>query len=182
MSLITVDGRSALLTRDADAEQLGDALITTKLLGDADTTDGVVSANRAVMRPDASGPPPHFHKTAAEIFFVLDGAVEALAGDQLVTIERNDFLVVPKGMPHTFAPAPGGSADVLVMFAPGLNERFEYFRLADRVMRGEASPQEIFDSQERFDNYFVTSEVWTRGQFATATATTSQTGQAARPK
>jgi mannose-6-phosphate isomerase-like protein (cupin superfamily) len=168
MSLITVDGRSALVTRDAEAEQLGDAAITTKLLGDADTTDGAVSANRAIMRPDAAGPPPHYHKTAAEIFFVLDGAVEALAGDRLVTIERGDFLVVPKGMPHTFAPAPGQAADVLVLFAPGLNERFEYFRLANRVMRGEASPQEIFGSQERFDNYFVQSPVWTRGQYTAA--------------
>ena len=180
MTLITVAGRSALLTRDAEAEAIDGGAIVNKLLGDADTTDGAVSANRALMRPDAAGPPPHFHKTAAEIFFVLDGAVEALAGDQLVTIERNDFLVVPAGMPHTFAPAPGGSADVLVLFAPGMNERFEYFRLANRVMRGEASPQEIFDSQERFDNYFVQSDVWTRGQFTGPT--TSQTSGPARPR
>lgn len=31
---------------------------------------------------------------------------------------------------------------------------------AVRVLRGQASPQEILDSQERFDNHFMASLVW----------------------
>jgi hypothetical protein len=38
--------------------------------------------------------------------------------------------------------------------------RFDYYRLLDRVQRGEASPQEIRDSQDRFDNHYVDSPVW----------------------
>lgn len=58
-------------------------------------------------------------------------------------------------MPHAFAAPEGGHADVLIIFAPGVKDRFEYFRLGDRVIKGQASPQEILDSQERFDNHFI---------------------------
>ncbi|MGI5366169.1 hypothetical protein [Streptomyces iakyrus] len=38
--------------------------------------------------------------------------------------------------------------------------RSTYLRLLGRVMRGEADPQEIKDSSERFDNHYVDSPVW----------------------
>jgi hypothetical protein len=63
-------------------------------------------------------------------------------------------------MPHAFAAPEGGHADVLIIFAPGVKDRFEYFRLGDRVIKGQASPQEILDSQERFDNHFIDSPTW----------------------
>lgn len=43
--------------------------------------------------------------------------------------------------------------------SPG-TARFDYYRLLDRVHRGEADPQEIADSQDRFDNHYVDSPVW----------------------
>jgi len=49
---------------------------------------------------------------------------------------------------------------VLILFAPGAKDRFEYFRLADRVIKGQASPQEILVAQERFDNHFIDSPIW----------------------
>ncbi|WP_067677794.1 hypothetical protein [Nocardia miyunensis] len=51
------------------------------------------------------------------------------------------------------------SADVLVIFNPGI-ERFDYFRLGDRIRRGAADPAEILATQQRFDNHFVDSPVW----------------------
>jgi Cupin domain len=97
---------------------------------------------------------------SAEIFFVLHGALQALAGDRVLTLETGDFLVVPRNMPHAFAAPSGTRADVLIVFAPGASDRFGYFRLGERVLRGQASPQEILDSQDRFDNHFMASPVW----------------------
>jgi hypothetical protein len=37
---------------------------------------------------------------------------------------------------------------------------FDYYRLLDRVHRGEADPREIGESQERFDNHYVDSPLW----------------------
>lgn len=145
----------ALLVRANEAEVLESPLNTMHLLADGATTDGAISANRVLLGEGASGPPPHFHTTSSEIFFILGGSLEALAGDRIVTLDAGDFLSVPRGMPHAFGAAPGSTADVLIVFAPGLQDRFEYFRLGNRVMKGQASPQEILDTQDRFDNHFL---------------------------
>ncbi|GAA3732770.1 hypothetical protein [Salinactinospora qingdaonensis] len=62
-------------------------------------------------------------------------------------------------MAHAFAAAPDATADVLIIQTPDA-ERFEYFRLIDRINRGEAEPQELLDTQERFDNHFLDSPLW----------------------
>lgn len=160
MTIISAGGRKALLTRNDEAEVLDVGATRMALLADADTTDGALNANRTVLAPGTAGPAPHYHTGSAEMFFVLGGSLRALAGDRVVTLTEGDFLSVPKGMPHAFAAQQDQPADVLIVFAPAIQERFEYFRLAARVARGKASPEEILRSQERFDNHFVESKVW----------------------
>jgi quercetin dioxygenase-like cupin family protein len=152
---------SALLTRAADAEVLSVGASTLRLLADHDTTDGAISANRTTLAEGGDGPAPHFHTGSAEIFFLVDGALQALACDDVHTLQAGDFLVVPRMMPHAFAAPPGEAADVLIVFAPAVKQRFEYFRMAERVLKGQAGPQELLDSQERFDNHWVDSSAWT---------------------
>ncbi|WP_051450644.1 cupin domain-containing protein [Actinospica robiniae] len=131
---------NALLTRADEAEQLGAGANTVRLLADGSTTDGAISANRTRLAAGVEGPPPHFHNGSAEIFFVIEGVAQALAGDRVLTLEKGDFLVVPKSMPHAFATPAGSAADLLIVFAPGMQDRSAYFRLIDRVTRGRASP------------------------------------------
>jgi mannose-6-phosphate isomerase-like protein (cupin superfamily) len=160
MSFVEADGRRVVLVRAADAEILGGGPVTTRLLADSDSTDGAISANRTLLRQGASGPPPHYHADSAEIFFILGGSLQALAGDHVVMLNEGDFLVIPRHMPHAFAAPPQAEADVLIIQAPELKKRFEYFRLAERVIKGQASPREILESQERFDNHFLDSPIW----------------------
>ena len=161
MSLNNPSAHRSVLVRADEAESLDNGSSVIRLLADGSTTGGSISANRTLLTGEADGPPPHYHDGSAEIFFVLDGSLQALAGDRVVTLDKGDFLVIPKLMPHAFAPAVAGApADVLILFAPGMQDRFEYFRLGNRVMKGQASPQEILDTQERFDNHFVDSPVW----------------------
>ncbi len=68
-------------------------------------------------------------------------------------------------MTHAWAAPHDAPADVLVIFTPGI-ERFDYFRLGDRIVRGLADPAEILATQERFDNHFVDSPVWRQAQRA----------------
>jgi mannose-6-phosphate isomerase-like protein (cupin superfamily) len=164
MSLLDADGHRAVLVRATEAEVLAGGPTTIRLLADADTTDGAISANRTRLEQGADGPPPHYHQRSAEIFFVIGGSLQALAGDRVLALDEGDFLVVPRGMPHAFAAAQGAHADVLIVFAPGLDDRFEYFRLANRVISGQASPREILDTQERFDNHFIDSPTWRRAR------------------
>uniref|UniRef100_UPI003570C648 cupin domain-containing protein n=1 Tax=Streptomyces poonensis TaxID=68255 RepID=UPI003570C648 len=151
---------SALLVRATEAESLADgptSLIT--LLADADATGGALTANRAALGVGSPGTPAHFHTRAAELLFVLDGSLRALAGDQVHTLGPGDLILFPPHLPHAFAPAPGRQADVLVLFTPGL-ARFDYYRLLERVARGEASAEDIRDSSERYDNHYLDSPAW----------------------
>ncbi|HEX5116879.1 MAG TPA: cupin domain-containing protein [Pseudonocardiaceae bacterium] len=159
MSLLTTDGRSAVLVREADAETLGTASNMVRLYADASATGGRLSSQRVTLGEGVNGAVPHHHTGSAELFFILDGSLQVLAGDHVTTAETGDFLVVPPLMPHAFGATPGSGADLLIVITPGI-ERFDYFRLLDRVGKGQADPQEILDSQERFDNVFLDSPVW----------------------
>ncbi len=160
-------GARAVLVRQQDAEQLDTIGVT--LYADHDMTGGKLSGNRAYLPPGTSGPPPHFHRTSAELFFMLGGTLRVLAGEEILVIHEGDFLLVPPYMPHAWAAPTDDAADVLVLFTPGI-ERFEYFRLADRIRRGQAQPTEILDTQERFDNHFVDSPVWRQAKNADSRA------------
>ncbi|MFC9325138.1 cupin domain-containing protein [Kitasatospora sp. NPDC057015] len=150
-----------ILTRAALAETTSDPSSVMTLLADSDATGGRLTSYRSSFAKGAVGAPAHFHTKASELFFVLGGSLQVLLGEELTVLGEGDFLLVPPHTPHAFAAAPGAEADVLFVFTPGL-ARFDYLRLLGRVMRGEASPQEISDSSERFDNHYVDSPVWRR--------------------
>lgn len=145
------------LVRAADAEVLPASGVT--LLADAEATAGALTSNRSWFAAGSAGAPPHFHTGAAELFFVLDGSLDVLLGEEIVTVTAHDLLVVPAGVPHAFAPSTDHTADVLFVYTPS-KPRFDYYRLLERLYTGAASPAEITDSQDRFDNHYVDSPVW----------------------
>jgi mannose-6-phosphate isomerase-like protein (cupin superfamily) len=146
------------LVRAADAEVLPASGIT--LLADAAGNGGVLTSNRSFMAAGTDGAPPHFHRGAAELFFVLNGTLDVLLGEEIVTVTANDLLVVPAGLPHAFAPAKDAAADVLFVYTPS-KPRFDYYRLLERLYIGEADAAELTDTQDRYDNHYVDSPVWT---------------------
>lgn len=149
-----------LVVRASAAEKLtADPTGVITLLVDAADSNGAITSNRTEFAAGSTGAPPHFHSAGAEMFFVIDGTFEVLAHDKIHTLHAGDVMVIPPGVHHAFGPAPLSSADVLVVFAPG-RERFDYYRLLDRFHVGEATVADITDSQHRFDNHYVTSEVW----------------------
>jgi mannose-6-phosphate isomerase-like protein (cupin superfamily) len=156
----TTQHQPPILVPGTDAETLADgptSLIT--LLADAPATHGALTVNRSLLREGSPGAPPHFHTRTTETFFVIDGSLQVLAGEEILTLHRGDLLVIPPHLPHAFAPAPGREADILVTFTPGI-ARFDYYRLLERVYRGEAEPAEIAASSEQFDNHYFDSETW----------------------
>ncbi|PPS72383.1 MULTISPECIES: cupin domain-containing protein [Streptomyces] len=148
-----------LLTRATGAETTRDPSSVMTLLADSCDTGGRLTSYRSAFAEGAIGAPAHLHTKASEMFYVIDGALQVLVGEEITVLEAGDFLLVPPHTPHAFAAAPGATADVLFVFTPGAG-RFDYLRLLGRVMRGEADPQEIKDSSERFDNHYVDSPVW----------------------
>jgi mannose-6-phosphate isomerase-like protein (cupin superfamily) len=148
-----------LLVRNDEAEQLGSTPDTMTLLADVSDTGGHLTTQRASLGRGRDGATPHFHRASAEMFFILDGELQILSDDEIVTTKAGDMLFVPPHTTHAFGATANSGADVLIVFTPGV-ERFEYFRMIDRIRRGEGSPAEILASQDRYDNHFVDSATW----------------------
>lgn len=144
------------LTRAATAETISDGpgSVITLLTDTAELT-----CNTATFEAGAAGAPVHFHTKATEFFHVTDGRLDILVGDEIHTLTKGDFLAVPPGVKHAFAPAADFGAEVFVGFTPGMG-RFDYYRLLGRVRAGEATVQDIIDSQPVYDNHYAESEVW----------------------
>jgi mannose-6-phosphate isomerase-like protein (cupin superfamily) len=157
MSLVEFD-RSVVI-RSPHVETIGQGPVTVRLLADSSATGGALSTIRVTLASGADGAKPHHHKGSAEMFYVLDGAVQVLSGTDIVTAESGDLIVVPPKLAHAFAAARGKSADLLIVIAPGV-ERFEYFRKLQRIAYGKEPPESLRDVQEIYDTYFVGSEAW----------------------
>ena len=139
MSHITTSDHDAVLVRAADAERIGFPPQTVRLLADGSSTGGMLSAQRVTLQHGADGANPHHHTSSAELFYVLSGSAQLLAGDRLLHVGEGDLAVVPPGLPHAFAAAAASDADLLVVITPGI-ERFEYFRHLARIAVGQQSP------------------------------------------
>ena len=151
---------AGVVVRAREAEQLqfpdGSAI---SLLTDSPAAGGTVSIHRATLRHGGLGASPHHHLTATEVFYVLSGSVQLLVGELLVVATEGDLAVVPPGMAHAFAAAPGRDAELVVAVTPGI-ERFELFRRLARLAAGLEAPGTLFDDQSRYDTYASDSPAW----------------------
>ena len=159
MSLFVPKFDDTVIVRDAEAEVIGGDPAGVRLLADSSASGGALSTVRVTLAEGADGASPHTHRNSAEMFYLLDGAAELLSGDEVVTAERGDLVIVPPGRPHAFAAAPGATADLLIVITPGV-ERFEYFRHLQRIRLGELTPESLLEVQERYDNHFLQSAAW----------------------
>jgi quercetin dioxygenase-like cupin family protein len=159
MSIVIPDFRDTVIVRGARAEVVGTSTAKVQLLADSNATGGALSTVRVSLDKGADGARPHHHKRSAEMFYIIDGAVRLLSGDQIVHADAGDVIVVPPNVAHAFAAEPGKHAELLIVIAPGV-ERFEYFRKLTRIARAEEPPETLGEVQNLYDNYFINSPEW----------------------
>lgn len=164
MTLENFVPHSALLVRDGDHEIVStSAGNKTGLIMDSNATGGAVSVLSIYLPRGANGAAPHFHTRSTELFFMISGRLEILAGEQIQILEAGDTLLVPRLMPHAFAATPDSDARVFTVLSPGV-QRFDYFRLLDRIVNGQDDIDELKAAPEIYDNHFVESPVWDKGR------------------
>lgn len=147
---------SAPLVRDRDREIVSTATGNrTGLVLDSDATGGAVSVLSVYLPQGANGAAPHLHTRSTELFYVVSGRLEIL--------EQGDTLLVPRLMPHAFGATGNSDVNVLTVLSPGV-QRFDYFRLLDRIVHQQADISELQAAQETYDNHFVESAVWAQGR------------------
>lgn len=155
---------SAPLVRDGDREIVNTAAgNNTGLVLDSEAAGGAVSVLTVSLPKGANGAAPHFHTRSTELFYVVSGRLEILAGDRIEVLEQGDTLLVPRLMPHAFGATGDSDVDIFTVLSPGV-QRFDYFRLLDRIMHGQADISELRAAQETYDNHFVESAVWAQGR------------------
>lgn len=146
-----------VLIRSAEAETLAASGVT--LLADVTDTDGHLTSHRSVFQPGKEGAPPHLHREAAELFFVLHGSLRVLTGEELVELRQGDFLHVPANTAHAFEAAGDEPAEVLFVLTRA-KPRFGYYRLLEGAYRGETDWSEIAETSDLYDNHYVESPTW----------------------
>ena len=146
-----------VLVRADEAERLDS--IGHVLLADSSTTGGALSSHRVALARGADGAVPHRHDKASELFFILSGQLDVLAGDDVITTAAGDLLVVPPGLAHAFGAHRGSAAEALIVITPGI-ERFDYFRHVVRLRAGTEPREILLALQDRFDTHFVESAAW----------------------
>ncbi|ADB35284.1 Cupin 2 conserved barrel domain protein [Kribbella flavida DSM 17836] len=146
-----------IVVRAAQAEVLSASGVT--LLADTPATDGHLTSHRSVFQPGKEGAPPHLHREASELFYILSGSLRVLTGEQLITLDQGDFLVVPPNTPHAFEAAGGDQTEVLFVLTHA-KPRFDYYRLLEGVYRGETDPAVLATTSDQFDNHYVDSPTW----------------------
>jgi mannose-6-phosphate isomerase-like protein (cupin superfamily) len=88
----------------------------------ASDTAGLLGAVEAVV-PFGYSPNLHVHRREDEVFYVLEGTVGFVCGDDRFTGEAGAFVFLPRGVPHTFLGRSAPGARVLMLFVPGGLER-----------------------------------------------------------
>ena len=148
------------IQRDAEAERVQDgAKSAIVLLADATHTDGKATVNRALLQEGSPGAPAHRHLATTEMIFVISGSLDVLVDDRVQVLGAGDLVVLPPGTTHAFAPTHGCEADMLAIFTPG-QDRFEYYRLLERLHRGTATLEELTSTSHLYDNHYAESSAW----------------------
>ena len=74
--------------------------------------------------PQGSGTPLHLHHNEDETFYVIEGEVTVVVGEERIDLGAGDFCFGPRGVPHTYV-VRSERARMLVTLSPaGLEELF----------------------------------------------------------
>ncbi|MFC4032391.1 cupin domain-containing protein [Streptomyces polygonati] len=125
VSIVTPDGGEVIRLGPARIRVLEDGATTAQRLGMVEIT----------LAPHSAGPPQHRHARHDEGFYVVSGTATFTVGHTDHDAPAGTLVMVPPGVPHTFA-NPGDQPVVMInTFTPELY--VQYFReLRDSLAAG----------------------------------------------
>ena len=86
-------------------------------------TAAAYSISEWFLEPHSEGPGPHSHADHDDIFYVIEGTMSVLVGDEWVDAGVGAFVRAPAGVTHDFANRTDRRAGVLNIYIPGGLER-----------------------------------------------------------
>ncbi len=128
--------------------ELGPA--TLRILEDGSTTAHRLGIGEVTLAPHSDGPPQHRHAEHDEGFYVVAGTARFTVGGASYDATPGTLVMVPPGVPHTFA-NPGDVPVLMVnTFTPDLY--VQYFRDLREVLTrdGTLSPRATVEVMGRY--------------------------------
>jgi quercetin dioxygenase-like cupin family protein len=125
-------GNGAVVLRDDEGERASRRVVIKAGDDQLVMTDSRFEAGRR-------GPAPHVHQRHVDSFYVLDGELEFLLGDEKARAPTGTFVAAPPNLVHTFWNPGPAAARYLNFHTPG--ERFDEYL---SVGRREGESEEAF--------------------------------------
>lgn len=139
---------SIVSPRDGEVIRLGP--VQMRILEDGSTTDHRLGVGEITLDPHTDGPPQHRHSEHDEGFYVVSGTARFVVGNTTYDASAGTLVMIPPGVPHTFANPGNETAVLLNTFTPDLY--VQYFRnLRDLIADGQAlTPQATIRVMSRY--------------------------------
>ena len=108
MRSVDTDVRSGRVLGPGEGRAVPGGPLETVVKVESAETGGAFAFIEYAMLPSAwDGPEPHIHNSGSETFFVLEGTLQMLVGDQTIAATPGTCVHVPPGAVHTFSnPGP----------------------------------------------------------------------------
>jgi quercetin dioxygenase-like cupin family protein len=114
----------AVVTKPGEGRTVAVVGDVYRFLVTGENTNGKYATWEAIV-PPGGGPPRHVHSREEEGFYILDGEITFLIGEQRLIATAGMFANMPVGMPHSFKNESAKPARMLISVAPaGLEQMF----------------------------------------------------------
>ena len=105
------------------------------------------------MPPNFAGPPVHYHKQTSEAFYVMDGQLTLVIGDEVRRCGSGSYQFIPAGARHTFRNDSDAAAKCLILCSPAGFEGY-FRRVAPLLKNGPPFDTDAIDKLAmEFDTY-----------------------------
>ncbi|MEO0840726.1 MAG: cupin domain-containing protein, partial [Cyanobacteria bacterium J06643_5] len=107
-----------------------------------------------ILEPETEGPSPHIHKKMTEIFYVIEGELELVLGEEKLNAYSGTLMSVPENTAHGFHNRSKKQSKFLIMFCPA-DSREQYFIGLSELRKDGRKPsrEELLELAAKFDQY-----------------------------
>jgi quercetin dioxygenase-like cupin family protein len=113
----TAGARAVAGTNGSGAATWAMGALFERLVGTGET--GGLLAASVVTQPPGTGSPLHVHTREAEAWYLLEGTMTYVAGDETFRLAPGDFIHLPQGVPHAFRTTGTAPVRFLALALPG---------------------------------------------------------------
>jgi mannose-6-phosphate isomerase-like protein (cupin superfamily) len=114
---------NALILQPGEGRNYDCGQLNAVFKADEDETGCAYSVSEWWLEPNSPGPGAHSHDGNDDMFYVIEGTITFLIGDEWIPVSRGGFVRAAAGTTHDFRNDTDSRAGLLNFFVPGGFER-----------------------------------------------------------